>query len=120
MAVASQVLLSISKTGDTMVAETVSNYPINNADAPINVTTQLFAAATFAAVSIPALQGSAAIQGVLIEPPSSNTGTITLKGVTGDTGIDLHKTKPSFVSLNSTTNIGLLCASATTIKFIWV
>lgn len=38
---------------------------------------------------------------VLILPPSGNAQTMTLKGVSGDTGIALSLTKPSLVSLAS-------------------
>jgi len=33
-------------------------------------------------------------------PPSANTQTITLKGVTGDTGVPLSKTQPQCIALD--------------------
>lgn len=38
-------------------------------------------------------------QAILFIPPTTNTETIQLKGVTGDTGITLDPAKPSFLSL---------------------
>lgn len=34
-------------------------------------------------------------------PPSTNVENITLRGGTGDTGVPLHKTCPSFITLSS-------------------
>jgi hypothetical protein len=35
---------------------------------------------------------------VIIVPPTTNTQTLTLKGVTGDTGVQLKKTKPTILA----------------------
>ena len=52
---------------------------------------------------------------VTIIPPDGNTNTITLKGVTGDTGISLHKLDPTTIGLNSSvTTIGLTAGAAIT------
>jgi hypothetical protein len=40
--------------------------------------------------------------GCVIIPPSGNTQTLTLKGVTGDTGIALSKTNPFMLAFDST------------------
>ncbi len=37
-----------------------------------------------------------------IVPPSGNTVLLTLKGVTGDTGVPLHKTDPTSFGIDST------------------
>jgi len=42
------------------------------------------------------------VTGLTIIPPAGNTSLMTLKGVTGDTGIKLHDTDPSSISLDST------------------
>lgn len=75
---------------------------------------QTFTAATFAAITVPA--GTTAI---LIIPPSTNVGAITLKGVTGDTGIALHKTLPTVLAV-STPTLGLLCANTTVIQIVFM
>lgn len=38
---------------------------------------------------------------VVIAPPTSNTQTITLKGVTGDTGVALSKTRPTVLAIDT-------------------
>ena len=61
---------------------------------------------------------------VIVQPPLSNTVLITLKGITGDTGVALHKTLATGpINLDSTqTSFVLTAASAitalTTITFI--
>lgn len=62
---------------------------------------------------------------ICIQPPPGNTIVITLKGVTGDTGIALHKTNPFVISQDPAANAAsfvLTAASAiasfTTITFI--
>lgn len=42
------------------------------------------------------------VTGLTIIPPAGNTTLITLKGVGGDTGIPLHKTDPTSISLDTT------------------
>jgi hypothetical protein len=49
-----------------------------------------------------------------ILPPSGNTVAITLKGVTGDTGIALHKTDPTSLALNSVSTFCLTAGGAIT------
>lgn len=78
-------------------------------------TTQSFAAATFAAIVVPT--GATA---VLIIPPVANAGTITLKGVTGDTGVLLNKTKPTVLALDTTPTLGLLCSALTVITLVFM
>ena len=68
----------------------------------------------------PPLGGSTPI-GVIIVPPAGNAFTITLKGVTGDTGVVLHTTHPTSISLNSPTATFVLTASGiiTGVRLIW-
>lgn len=77
--------------------------------------TQSFAAATFAAITVPASSTA-----MLIIPPSTNVGAITLKGVTGDTGVKLHQTKPTCIALDATPSVGLLCANLTVVTIIFM
>lgn len=57
---------------------------------------------------------------VLIIPPSANTNALTLKGVSGDTGILISKTQPTLVTLGTAPSIGILTAASTTINFVWL
>jgi hypothetical protein len=63
---------------------------------------------------------SASCVWVIIIPPSSNTQTLTLKGVTGDTGIALSKTGPFLLSLASVSSFVLTAGGTITgVRFIW-
>jgi hypothetical protein len=60
---------------------------------------------------------------VVIQPPSGNTILVTFKGVTGDTGVPLHKTQPTVIALDSTATSFVLTAAsgftlATEISFV--
>jgi hypothetical protein len=59
---------------------------------------------------------------VTIVPPAGNVITITLKGVTGDTGILLHPTDPTTIALGSPTATFVLTAGslfASGVRFYW-
>lgn len=58
--------------------------------------------------------------GVVIVPPAGNTQTITLKGVTGDTGIPLHVTNATLLTLpSSSTTLGVTVGGAITCELFW-
>ena len=62
----------------------------------------------------------ASSKAVTIIMPSGNTVLLTLKGVTGDTGIPLHKTDPTTIGLDTTiTTFVLNAASGVTVRLIW-
>lgn len=44
--------------------------------------------------------GGTTVRGATIIPPATNAATITLKGVTGDTGVALSMTDPTSISFN--------------------
>ena len=81
-----------------------------------STTTQTFTAATFASVTVPS-----GATGVYIIPPDVSVGTITFKGATGDTGVNIPQAVPSFMALDpGGAAFGLVCAGNCTITFIWV
>lgn len=45
--------------------------------------------------------------GATIIPPDGNTQTITLKGVTGDTGVAIHPSDPTSLGLNNVSSFDL-------------
>jgi len=49
---------------------------------------------------------------VTIVPPTGNTNSITLKGVSGDTGITIHLTDPTTIALASSVTSFVLTAGA--------
>lgn len=84
------------------------------ATAPDQTTTQSING--FAAVAVPT-----GYSGVLIIPPSANVNTITLKGITGDTGVPLSPSQPSAIALGTgVTTIGITTSAATVITFIFI
>jgi hypothetical protein len=56
-----------------------------------------------------------------IVPPAGNTNTITLKGISGDTGVALHKTDPSVIALDNPSGTFVLMAGGTITgaRLIW-
>lgn len=56
-----------------------------------------------------------------IQAPSGTTATMTLKGVTGDTGVVLHKTDPTSIGLNNAATTFAITTSAAiaSTRFIW-
>lgn len=56
-----------------------------------------------------------------IIPPIGNTQALILKGVAGDTGIQLHDTDPSSVSLDGSVTTFVINAAADVpgVRFIW-
>jgi hypothetical protein len=58
---------------------------------------------------------------VTIVPPSDNTTSITLKGVTGDTGVRIHNTDPTTIALHSGVASFVLTAAAevTGVRLYW-
>ncbi len=61
------------------------------------------------------------VTGLTIIPPAGNTHLITLKGITGDTGVPLHLTDPTSLALDSTF-VSLVLNAASSIvgvRLIW-
>ena len=56
-----------------------------------------------------------------IIPPASNTNSITLKGVSGDTGVRIHNTDPTSIGLDSSVSSFVLTAGSTTsgVRLSW-
>mgnify|MGYP001594935536 CR=1 FL=1 len=65
--------------------------------------------------------GGSTVVGCMIIPPAANATLITLKGVTGDTGVPIHKTDHTVVGLDSTLTTFVLTAAAQIIgvRLIW-
>lgn len=54
-------------------------------------------------------------------PPAGNTNSITVKGVSGDTGIRVHNTDPSSFALHSSVTSFVLTTATTTagVRLVW-
>lgn len=71
-------------------------------------------------ITPPSVTGTTATALTII-PPAGNATLITLKGVTGDTGVPLHKTDPTSIAADTTLSSIVLTAAATIagVRLIW-
>lgn len=91
MSTSSEVTINTILAGD--VNATLANaVALNEASPGMTEITNLASGAN--TITVPT---GATVKGVILQPPSDNEETITLKGVTGDTGIALSLTGPSFL-----------------------
>ena len=106
-------------------------FNLGNDDATI-IDTQLYNANSVCTVQLLTVSGFKDINttncptlltsgGVFIVPPTGNLSTITLKGVTGDTGVPLNVSAPTFVSLpNPPVAFGITTGGSVVLKLVWV
>ncbi len=115
MAAAATRTITIVYTGDVVGTQTLS--AASNAASPAQITAQDLSSG-FNQIDVPS--GFTPVS-VTIVPPSGNTTSITLKGVTGDTGFRLHDTDPTSIALHSgVTSIGLTTGAAiSNCRFYW-
>jgi hypothetical protein len=108
MATTAERIITIVYSGDTIGSEIIEAADNTVSPGSIDLVTL---ASGFNSITVPT--GGATCKAVTIKPPSGNTIQITLKGITGDTGVLLHLTDPSSISLSpSQTTIGLNAASS--------
>jgi len=116
MAITSIRATSISFTGD--ISAVVPANAANNVLSPgqVDIVTLAIGANTIT----PPSGGSTPVACTII-PPTGNLETITLKGVTGDTGVVLHKTDPTTIALDSPTTTFVLTVTVQIIgvRLIW-
>jgi hypothetical protein len=94
MSVSATRTTTIVYSGDVTGTETIA--AALNAASPGSVTIQNLASG-LNTITVPV--GSATVVAATIVPPVGNVTSITLKGVTGDTGILLHLTDPTTIAL---------------------
>jgi hypothetical protein len=116
MAVSSNRTVTVALTGDVTYSQSFSA-AANSASPGQNDIVTLASGAN----TITPPTGGTTPKAVTIIPPVGNVNTITLKGITGDTGVVLHKTDPAVISLNSPTSTFVLTASAEIagVRLIW-
>jgi len=116
MAVESSRQLVIVFTGDVTGTETVNAANNANSAGVIEVKTLALGPNT---ITVPT--SGTVPTAVTMIPPVGNVNVITLKGVAGDTGIALHLTDPTTISIPSTLVSFVLNAAATVtgIRLIW-
>lgn len=108
MAVTSTRVQTITFTGD--VTGQTSQSAASNASSPgsIDIVTLSSGANT---ITVPT--GGSTVTAVTIVPPAANAVAITLKGVSGDTGIRIHNTDPTTVAIDSSVSTFVLNAAST-------
>jgi len=106
-------------------------FNMGNDDATV-IDTQLYNANSVCTVQLLTISGFTTIDattcptfstsgGVFIVPPTGNLSTITLKGVTGDTGIPLKVSAPTFLCLPTPpTAFGIFTGGSVAFKLVWV
>ncbi len=119
--------MAVTSTRNTVITFTGDNQstlPINaavNQTSPGVDTIIVSLASGFNAITVLTAAGFVPTAVTLI-PPAGNVVTITLKGVTGDTGIALHLTDPTTIALaSSVTSFGLTVGGAGIVglRLIW-
>lgn len=81
-----------------------------NAASPAAITVQALSSGANT-ITVPSSTGVTPVA-VTIVPPVGNTQSLTLKGVSGDTGIALHLTDPSTIALAPSVTTFVLTAGA--------
>jgi len=103
MAVTATRSTTIVYSGDVVGTETIS--AASNTASPGQVQI-LTLSSGFNTITLPT--GGSTVNACTIVPPTANVVTMTLKGITGDTGVPLHLTDPTTIAFASgTTTFGI-------------
>lgn len=116
MAVTSKRNVVVTMTGDFEFAEVFK--AAENADSP-GGSALITLASGANTITVPT--GGSTVTGCTIIPPVDNTTNITLKGVTGDTGVQLHDEDPTSLGIDPAITSFCLTAAAEIIgvRLIW-
>lgn len=113
----------MSKTATHTSTWTLSGDGITSSDAATTSNTSgfaptslVFSGAAFSAVTFPGT-----VNGLRIVPPPGNTQTLTLKGITGDTGIPIAVAKPTYLDFTGVVSpaMGITAGGAVTLLLEW-
>jgi hypothetical protein len=107
----------ITFTGDVTGTQTVN--AATNAASPGSIEVQALSSGANT-ITVPSSTG-VTVKACTIIPPTGNTTSITLKGVTGDTGIALDETDPTTLALDGAVTSFVLTAGAAIqgVRLIW-
>lgn len=116
MSVTSNRSVGITFSGDEAASWTNSAAQNTSSPGMIQVVTLALGANT---VTVPT--GGTVPVACTILKPSGNTTSITLKGVTGDTGVRLHNTDPDTISIDPSVVSFVLTAGASLVgvRLVW-
>jgi len=108
--------ITITYSGDVSGTETLS--AASNAASPGSIEIKTLSSG-FNSISVPT--GGTTVTACTIVPPTGNTTSIIVKGITGDTGIRIHNTDPTTIAIDSSvTTIGLTAgAGITGVRLYW-
>jgi hypothetical protein len=117
MSVTAVRTIGITYSGDETTAGTGTTSSSTNSDAPGEGAYLVNLASGFNTITIPT---GHTVYGVDIYPPSGNSTALTLKGITGDTGIPLHVTKATSIAfVTGATTFGLTTGSAMSVRLAY-
>lgn len=116
MAITSTRNIQIGFSGD--VAASLAFAAASNSASPGDIDI-LTLSSGFNTITLPT--GGSTVRGATIIPPAGNAQTLTLKGVTGDTGIPMHLTDPSSITFASgATSFGITAGGTVTgLRIVW-
>lgn len=116
MAVNATRTVSITLSGDINATNTLP--AAANGSSPGSITIHTLALGDNT-ITVPT--GGSTVKGATIIPPSGNAQTITLKGVGGDTGVQLSKLDPSSIAFETAPANFVLNAGGTItgLRIIW-
>lgn len=118
MSVSSTRTSSIAYAGDVVGVETVTSAV--NALSPGQIEFKSLASGANT-ITVPIIALISIPTSVTIIPPAVNAVALTIKGVTGDTGVRIHNTDPTVIALDpSVTTFCLTAGSALAgVRFLW-
>lgn len=117
MSVSSRRTIQVDYSGDITLS-VIQSALANDSSPGMEVVQTLAAGAN--TITAPVVSG-VVVTGLLIIPPAGNVVGMTLKGVTGDSGIPMHLTDPTSLAI-STGFTSLVIAAVSTIvgmRFVW-
>lgn len=113
MAVTSKRITRVEFSGDVNAPD-LTYAAADNSSSPGMIETKALASG-FNSITVPT-----GAKSVTIIPPSANAITLTLKGVTGDTGVKLHLTDPTVIALaTAQATIGITTSGTVTVRLVW-
>lgn len=116
MSVNATRVITIAFTGDILGTNTLNAAASASSPGSITIHTLAPGANT---ITVPT--GGSTVKGATIIPPSGNTNAITLKGVSGDTGVEISKTDPTSIGFETAPANFVLNAASTIagMRIIW-
>ena len=117
MSITSNITVTITQTGDIEANYSSEAVPNTAASGAISNLVLTSGTNTVTCPSTTVFQ----VRAALIKPPDDNTATITLKGVSGDTGILINPVNPTLLTFDTTaTTTSFVLVASTTINAVQV